>query len=91
MVVRVRHKGQITLPAEVRDAAQLDEGAVLDVAIRSGEIVLRPVDSPQGNGNSGSSVLPDDLQARLERALEDVDAGRVTVYEDDESFFSSLK
>lgn len=28
--------------------------------------------------------------ARLERALEDVGAGRATTYEDDESFFSSL-
>ena len=91
MTVRVRPKGQITIPAEIRDAAQIDEGAELDVAVHGRDIVLRVLEAPaNGNNSNGSSVLPDDLQARLERALEDVDAGRVTIYEDDEAFFDSL-
>lgn len=95
MTVRVRHKGQVTIPAAIRDAVQLDEGVELAVAIHGGDIVLSRVearDESDGNGNgNGSSVFSDELQERLERALAEVEAGEMTaVYEDDESFFNSL-
>ncbi|MFL5916076.1 MAG: AbrB/MazE/SpoVT family DNA-binding domain-containing protein [Gaiellaceae bacterium] len=91
MTVRVRQKGQITIPAEVREAVQLDEGAELDVAVNGhDEIVLRLVEAATGVNGATSPAFSEELQARLERALADVDAGNVTIYEDDESFFNSL-
>jgi AbrB family looped-hinge helix DNA binding protein len=40
---RVRHKGQITLPAAVREAARIHEGAIVEVSVTGdGAVVLRP-------------------------------------------------
>ena len=40
--VRVKRKGQVTIPLEIRSKLGLDEGAVLDVEEEGGAIVLRP-------------------------------------------------
>jgi AbrB family looped-hinge helix DNA binding protein len=41
-LVRLSSKSQLTLPSFVRNTLGLDEGDLLDVTIRDGEIVLRP-------------------------------------------------
>jgi len=41
-LVQLRGRAQITLPAFVRRRLGLDEGDLLDVSVRDGEIVLRP-------------------------------------------------
>jgi AbrB family looped-hinge helix DNA binding protein len=38
-LTRMRGKGQLTLPEEIRRAARLQEGDYLEVSIRGGEIV----------------------------------------------------
>lgn len=42
-LVRVRRAAQITLPREVREAAQLEEGDYLDAEVTAAGILLRPV------------------------------------------------
>ena len=41
-LVRVRPKGQVTLPAAARKAAHLEVGAVLEVSVERGAVILRP-------------------------------------------------
>lgn len=42
-IARVRRKGQITLPAAVREAAHIQEGSLLELTVTSdGAVMLRP-------------------------------------------------
>lgn len=41
-LTRIKQKGQITLPAEVRDELGLEEGDYLEVAAEGGRVVLTP-------------------------------------------------
>jgi AbrB family looped-hinge helix DNA binding protein len=41
-LVQLRSRSQVTLPAFVRKRLGLDDGDLLDVSVRDGEIVLRP-------------------------------------------------
>jgi len=38
----LRDRGQLTLPVEVRDAAQVEAGTVLELSVESGRIVMTP-------------------------------------------------
>jgi AbrB family looped-hinge helix DNA binding protein len=40
--VRVKHKGQVTIPQEMRNKLGIEEGAFLDISTQDGTIVLRP-------------------------------------------------
>ncbi|MFA5451903.1 MAG: AbrB/MazE/SpoVT family DNA-binding domain-containing protein [Dehalococcoidales bacterium] len=40
-LIQVRKKAQVTLPQSVRKALNIEEGDLLDVKVREGEIVLR--------------------------------------------------
>jgi len=42
MLLRVRRNAQITLPARVRKAANLEDGDILDCEVEHGRIVLTP-------------------------------------------------
>jgi AbrB family looped-hinge helix DNA binding protein len=68
-LVRVKDKGQVTLPAKLRARHGLDVGKYLEVREESGRIVLIPQD-----------VAPRHpvIDAALEEALADVRAGRVS-------------
>jgi bifunctional DNA-binding transcriptional regulator/antitoxin component of YhaV-PrlF toxin-antitoxin module len=72
----------MTLPAWVRDEAELQAGDVLRVTVVGREITLSP--DVQG------MVVPDDLHARLQRALVEVEAGDTTTYLSDEEFLASF-
>jgi AbrB family looped-hinge helix DNA binding protein len=39
--VRVKHKGQVTIPQEMRNKLGIEEGAILDIAAQDGTIVLK--------------------------------------------------
>jgi AbrB family looped-hinge helix DNA binding protein len=41
--VRVKHKGQVTIPQEMRNKLRIEEGAILEIASEDGKIVLKPV------------------------------------------------
>ena len=40
--VRVKRKGQVTIPQELRSALGIEEGAILDVKTQGGAIILTP-------------------------------------------------
>ncbi len=41
--VRVKRKGQVTIPLELRSKLGIEEGAILEVTTQDGEIVLKPL------------------------------------------------
>ncbi|MGA2665368.1 MAG: AbrB/MazE/SpoVT family DNA-binding domain-containing protein [Nitrososphaerales archaeon] len=41
--VRVKHKGQVTIPSELRSRLGMEEGAILEVEESKGAIILRLV------------------------------------------------
>ncbi len=41
--VRVKHKGQVTIPQQLRKQFGIEEGAILEVTTRNDEIVLKPL------------------------------------------------
>lgn len=42
MLLRLRKNAQLTLPANIRKSAHLEDGDVLDCEVRDGQIVLTP-------------------------------------------------
>ena len=47
-LVRVKHKGQVTIPSELRARLGIEEGALLEVEERRGAIVLKPAGPLKG-------------------------------------------
>ena len=87
MLIRLRARGQLTLPDEIRREARLTEGDYLAVSIRGGAIVLEPktvIDSSQ------SWFWTDEWQAGEREASEDIAVGRTRPFESDEEFLASL-
>ena len=41
--VRVKRKGQVTIPLELRSKLGIEEGAILEIKAEDGEIVLKPI------------------------------------------------
>lgn len=41
-LVKVRQRGQVTLPQDVRDELQLEEGNLLEASVENHAIVLKP-------------------------------------------------
>jgi AbrB family looped-hinge helix DNA binding protein len=41
--VRVKHKGQVTIPKEMRNKLGIEEGAILEVATEDDKIILKPL------------------------------------------------
>lgn len=41
--VRVKHKGQVTIPLELRSKLGLEEGAILEISTEDDKIVLKPL------------------------------------------------
>lgn len=88
MLVRLRTKGQLTIPEEIRSAARVGEGDYLAVTVRDGVIVLEPktvIDSSQ------AWFWQPDWQAGEREASEDISSGRVSRFESDEAFLESLE
>jgi len=87
MLVKLRPKGQITIPDEIRRAIRLREGDYLAVSIRGEAIVLEPktvVDASQ------AWFWRNDWQSGEREASEDIEAGRTSRYESDDEFLESL-
>ena len=40
--VRVKHKGQVTIPSEVRSKLGIEEGTILEIKEEQGTIMLKP-------------------------------------------------
>jgi len=46
--VRVKRKGQVTIPFELRSKLGIEEGALLEIKEKEGSIVLRPAPRLEG-------------------------------------------
>ena len=86
---RLRHKGQLTLPPEVRDALHVGEGDEVDFTVtESGEVILR-----------GMTAIPADQrwfwtpewQGGEREASAQIAAGQATVYTDPDAMFADLE
>jgi AbrB family looped-hinge helix DNA binding protein len=85
---QVRKKGQVTIPTEIREAAGIEEGTVLEFELSEEGIVMRPkemIDADQAwfwkrGWQEG------ELEASAEHA-----AGKGKVYKSEEAFLAALK
>ncbi len=87
MIATVGRNGEVTIPSEVRAAAHLDEGDEVEVELTEDGILLRLREDD----------LPDpwyygtpEWQEGIDRALADVEAGRMTYYDSTEEFLAAL-
>jgi AbrB family looped-hinge helix DNA binding protein len=84
----LRAKGQLTLPEEIRVAARLEEGDLLEAEITENGILLRPqkvIDATQ------AWFWTPEWQAGERQADADLAAGRVEVFASGEQFQEALK
>ncbi len=84
----VRNKGQITIPADIRKAARLEEGDPLEVELVAEGILLRPrkvIDATQ------AWFWTPEWQAGERRADEELAAGLGERFESDEEFLAALE
>ncbi|MFL5945827.1 MAG: AbrB/MazE/SpoVT family DNA-binding domain-containing protein [Gaiellaceae bacterium] len=83
----IRNKGQVTIPAEVRRAVQLEEGDPIEVEVVEDGILLRPqkvIDAAQAWFWSRA------WQERVARSVEQIEAGEGERFETDEDFLAAL-
>jgi AbrB family looped-hinge helix DNA binding protein len=86
-LIQVRKKAQVTLPLSVRRKLNIEEGDLLDVNVRDGEIVLRPkklIDKDQ------AWFWTRRWQEGERQADEDIKAGRVYHFPDADSAIAYL-
>lgn len=84
----LRAKGQLTLPDDIRRAAQLEEGDLLEAELTDEGILLRPqkvIDATQ------AWFWTPEWQAGEREADADVDAGRVETFASGEEFLDALR
>jgi AbrB family looped-hinge helix DNA binding protein len=83
----IRNKGQVTIPAEIRRAARLEDGDHVEVSIVEEGILLRPqkvIDATQAWFWSAA------WQAGEREASEELEAGKGKIYESSDDFLASL-
>jgi AbrB family looped-hinge helix DNA binding protein len=84
----LRAKGQLTLPEEIRAAAHLEEGDLLDAEITAEGILLRPqkvIDATQ------AWFWTTEWQSGEREADADRDAGRLETFGTGEEFLKALR
>ena len=85
--MRITEKGQVTIPADVRRAVQLEEGDPIEVEVVEDGILLRPqkvIDAAQAWFWSRA------WQERVARSVEQIEAGEGERFETDEDFLVAL-
>ena len=85
---RMRSKGQVTIPREIREAARLEEGDPVSVEVVPEGILLRPqkvIDASQ------AWFWAPAWQEGEREADHDLAAGRVSAYGNDDDFLDSLE
>ena len=87
-LVQVRKKAQITLPLSVRRRLAIEEGDLLDVSVRDGEIVLR---AKKLINKDEAWFWTKRWQEGERQADEDIKAGRVHDFPDMDSAIAFLR
>ena len=73
MLVNVMEKGLVTLPKKIRDALHIVPGDAVDIEVRDGEVVIRPV---KVIPMSQAYFWTDKVQKRIKASEKDIEAGR---------------
>ncbi len=84
---KLRKKGQLTIPREIREAAHLDDGDPVKIEVRDGVVLIRRqvmVDAEQ------AWFWSPEWQEGERAASEDIEAGRTTRFLTGEDFLASL-
>jgi antitoxin PrlF len=85
----LRAKGQLTLPDDVRKAARLQEGDLLEAEVsETGEVILRPLATID---RSQAWFWTPEWQDGEREATEQIQQGEVKRYETDADFLNSLR
>ena len=82
-IVRVQHKGQMTIPNHVRSAVGLADGSLVDVVADRGKIIITPqvvIDRPKfpTADDEYSPAQRRLIDARLAKAVAEVKKGHVS-------------
>ena len=86
---KIRNKGQITLPAEVRKLANLEDGDVVEVEVSAeGDVILRPRKLIPA---SQAWFWTESWQEGEREASRERDADEGEVYRSDDEFLDSLR
>ena len=86
-LVKVTRNGQITIPAEVRKELGIEEGDYMEVTLKEGVIMISPA---QVVDKSQAYFWSKSWQREEREADEDIEAGRVRVFDDVDSLISDL-
>ena len=86
-LVKVTRNGQITIPAEVRRELGIEEGDYMEVTLKEGVIVISPA---QVVDKSQAYFWSKRWQQEEREADEDIEAGRVRVFDDVDSLIADL-
>ena len=65
-LVKVKHKFQVTIPTEIREKTQIEEGDILEMTVQGKDIILKPK----------LIVDRDSLEAAIAEGIKDYQAGR---------------
>ena len=85
----LRAKGQLTLPDDVRKAAKLEEGDLIEAEVTdSGEVILRPLATIH---RSQAWFWTPEWQAGEREASEQTRRGEGEVFKTDEDFLNALR
>ncbi len=87
-LVKVSRSGQITIPAAIRQALNLQEGDYVEVSLADDRILLTP---KQVVDRSQAYFWTAEWQAAEREADEDIRAGRVRVFESVEELLADLE
>ncbi|MBS3920554.1 MAG: AbrB/MazE/SpoVT family DNA-binding domain-containing protein [Deltaproteobacteria bacterium] len=75
--VKVREKYQVTIPEDVRDKIPLKIGERVEVDVREGEIVIRPVlEVPRSQAWFWSK----EWQEQIAQSMKDIEKGKVKAF-----------
>lgn len=87
MLVNVMEKGLVTLPKKIRDKLNIAPGDTVDVEVRDGEVVLRPV---KVIPKSQAYFWTERVQKRIRESEKDLEAGRYKEFEDVDELIREL-
>lgn len=80
-------KGLVTLPKKVRDKLHIVPGDSVDVVVRDGEVVLRPM---KVIPKSQAYFWTEKVQKRIRQSEKDMEAGRYKEFTDVEELIREL-
>jgi AbrB family looped-hinge helix DNA binding protein len=83
----VRPKGQLTIPAQLRQQTDLKVGARVKFEAMGNGVFVRPVDASE---DTREAFVSSEWLERIDRSIAEVEAGLERVYENEDDFLASL-